>query len=73
MPGVPNFTAKAWGVDAILGGKLEEFVTTRRAEGRAWRHIATDLFEATDRKVDVTSETLRQWFPEDREPEAAAS
>lgn len=52
--------------DLLLGGKLDEFVRSRRAEGRAWRLIARDLWEATDGALDVTHETLRSWYPEDR-------
>ncbi len=59
--------------DLLLGdqGPLERFVRTRRSEGRAWRLIARDLFEVTEREVDVTHETLRSWFPD--EPSRAAS
>lgn len=59
--------------DLLLGddGPLEEFVRTRRAEGVAWRIIARDLYEATDRELDLTYETLRSWFPD--EPVEAAS
>lgn len=53
--------------DHLLGaeGPLEDFVALRRSEGRAWRLIARDLYEATDCKVDVTYETLRSWFPDE--------
>lgn len=59
--------------DLLLGdqGPLEEFVRSRRASGRAWRLVARDLYEATNREVDVTYETLRSWFPD--EPAEAAS
>lgn len=53
--------------DVLLGdeqGPLERFVTDRRGEGRSWRLIARDLFDATEGKVDVTFETLRSWFPD---------
>ena len=52
--------------DALLGGKLDEFVGSRRAQGRAWRLIARDLWEATNGEIDVTHETIRYWYPEDR-------
>lgn len=52
--------------DHLLDGGLDEFVLSRRAQGRAWRFIARDLYEATDRGIDVTYETLRGWYP-DRE------
>ena len=50
--------------DHLLDGKLDEYVRSRRAEGMAWRLIARDLW--ADIGVDVTYETLRSWFPEDR-------
>jgi hypothetical protein len=59
--------------DLLLGeqGPLESFVRSRRSEERAWRLIARDLYEATDKQVDLTYETLRAWFPD--EPVTAAS
>jgi hypothetical protein len=56
--------------DHLLRGKLREFVESRRAGGLAWRHVASQLFTATAHKVDVTGETLRSWFPEDRRGDA---
>lgn len=50
--------------DTLLDGGLDEFVQSRRAVGRSWRLIARDLYE--DTKVDVTYETLRGWYPDDR-------
>jgi hypothetical protein len=52
-------------------GGIKAFVLGRRAKGVAWRKIARDLYEATDKRVDVAHETLRNWFP--GEPERAAS
>lgn len=56
----------------ILGEPLEDFVRARRAEGRPWRHIARDLWEATSGDVDVTHETLRTWYPDTPAPDTAA-
>lgn len=47
--------------DTLLNGELRTFVATRRASGVAWRRIANELRDVTDRQVDVSSETLRQW------------
>lgn len=58
--------------DLILGEPLEDFVRTRRSEGRSWRLIERDLYDASDRQVDVSYETLRSWFPEDRAAAAIA-
>ena len=58
--------------DLILGdaGPLEDFVRSRRAEGRAWRLIARDLYEVTGQRIDVTYETLRSWYPDPDETPA---
>ena len=50
----------------ILGRDLGSFVAERRAEGRAWRFVARDLYEATGGEIDVTYETLRSWYPDER-------
>lgn len=57
--------------DILLGddGPLGQFVIARRvrpAPGRprrSWRLIARDLLEATGGEIDLTGESLRQWFP----------
>lgn len=59
--------------DLLLPGGLDAFVLTRRAEGRPWRLISRDLWEATDGDLDVTYETLRSWFPDDRGSEKATA
>lgn len=38
-------------------------VRTRRAKGVGWREIARDVSERTG--VNISHETLRQWYPED--------
>lgn len=48
--------------DLLLPTTLDDFVASRRAEGRSWRLIARDVHEQTDGQVDVTAETLRGWF-----------
>lgn len=45
----------------LLGRDVRDFIAERRAENRAWRYIARDLYNATGGQVDVTYETLRQW------------
>jgi hypothetical protein len=49
--------------DTLLDGRLDEFVTSRRAEGRPWRLICRDLRDATDGAIDITEVTIRSWFP----------
>lgn len=50
--------------DVLLGdaGPLDEFVRTRRTRGLSWRVIARELYDNTGHEIDVTHETLRQWF-----------
>ncbi|MGH2899816.1 MAG: hypothetical protein ACRDMZ_14175, partial [Solirubrobacteraceae bacterium] len=49
--------------DALMNGKLEEFVRTRRADGVPWRLIARELYVANT-AIDVTDQTLRKWYPD---------
>lgn len=56
--------------DTLLGGDLRGWVLRQRAAGKSWRRTAQALAEATDRKVDVTHETIRMWFVETNEPAA---
>lgn len=46
---------------ALLGEDLEGFVAARRPH-TSWRLIARDLLEATDGQVDVTDQTLQNWY-----------
>lgn len=41
---------------------LDEFVISRRRDGRSWRLIARDLYDATNGRIDVTLETVRSWY-----------
>ena len=68
----PTRTAQL--ADLLLGdaGPLETFVRSRRAEGRSWRLIAQDLYEATGREVNLAYETLRGWYPDPAETPADA-
>lgn len=56
----------------LLDEPLEHYVRSRRAEGRAWRLIARDLWTDTSGEIDVTYETLRTWYP-DEAPARSAS
>ena len=49
----------------ILGQDVREWITQRRSDGRSWRLISRDLYEATNRQVDVTHESIRSWVIED--------
>jgi hypothetical protein len=67
---MPEMTATQRLADHMLGGKLAEYVTTRRAKGDSWRRISLDLRD--DIGVDVTHETLRGWYPDTAEAAGAA-
>ncbi len=56
--------------DHMLGGGLQEYVTSRRVKGASWRRISLDLRD--DIGVDVTHETLRSWYPDTAETVGAA-
>lgn len=56
-------------VDALLRTKghdegLDEFVLSRRREGKSWRAIATDLRDATDGGTEVPETSLHNWYRE---------
>jgi hypothetical protein len=67
---MPEMTATQRLADHMLGGKLAEYVTTRRAKGDSWRRISLDLRD--DIGLDVTYETLRSWYPEPEPTSAGA-
>lgn len=46
-------------------GGVAQFVASRRIDGMSWRRVARDLYLATDKRIDVAHETLRNWFPVD--------
>lgn len=68
----PTRTVAQRYADLVLGenGPLERFVRDRRDDNRSWRLIERDLLDLTDRQVDLTFETLRNWFPD---PEQASA
>ena len=49
----------------LLGQDVREWINPRRDDGRSWRLISRDLYEATNRQVDVTHEAIRSWVVED--------
>lgn len=50
-------------LDIKVGG-LDEYVDTRRTEGKSWRVISNDLRDDTG--IDITYETLRGWFIDEK-------
>ena len=59
--------------ERILGQPLADYVRAKRtARPRwSWRLIAEQLREDTSGEVDLTGETLRQWFGADELAEAS--
>ena len=49
----------------LLGQDVREWISQRRTDGRSWRLISRDLYEATNRQVDVTHESVRSWVAKD--------
>ena len=49
----------------LLGQDVREWIAGRRNDGRSWRLISRDLYEATNKQVDVTHEAIRSWAVED--------
>jgi hypothetical protein len=59
-------SAAATLADHLLPEGLDRFVIRARVEGRSWRWVAEELNRRTDGVVDISYETVRDWFPEDR-------
>lgn len=48
--------------DHLIGGGLEPYVEVRRHAGKSWRRISLELRD--EFALDITHETLRNWFPQ---------
>lgn len=60
--------------EIILGRPLSAYVADRRAEGLAWRKVASALQADTDGRIAVSHEALRLWYGDELAAvEAAAS
>jgi hypothetical protein len=59
-----SLTATRRLLDLLLDGHLESFIQERRDQQVPWRLIAREVYERTG--VDITAETLRSWFGQDR-------
>lgn len=46
----------------LLGQDPREWIASKREQGRSWRLVARDLWNATDHEVDVTTQTLQNWM-----------
>lgn len=57
--------------EVLLGEPLDQWVKRQRKAGASWRLIAMELWRATDHEIVVSFETLRSWFPDDENGEAA--
>lgn len=56
-------------LDRLIDGGLEAFVREHRADGRSWRVVSREIYDATGE--DISIESLRSWFPDDENGEAA--
>lgn len=59
----PNVTQQLAGI--LLQRPLVDYVADKRAEGLAWRKIATALRTDTEGRISVSHEVLRLWFGEE--------
>ena len=57
---MPDMTPTQRLADHMLGGKLQDYVLSRRAKGDSWRRISLSLRDDTG--LDVTHQTLCNWF-----------
>jgi hypothetical protein len=48
---------------ALLKQDVVDFIAERRPD-RSWRVIARDIYEATKGQVDVTPQTVINWYSE---------
>ena len=48
----------------LLEQPLDDYVATKRANGRSWQHIADRLSADTGGEINVSRETLRLWYGE---------
>ena len=62
MPDVDEPTPLYRLLDALLPGGIDAYVAAKRAEGESWRRIERAIW--ADVNVDVTYQTLRNWYPE---------
>ena len=47
--------------EMLLGEPVVPWIEARREQGMPWRHIARELFNRTNGRIDVAHETLRNW------------
>jgi hypothetical protein len=48
--------------DHVLRGRLDDFVLEHRAQGVSWEAIAKELWDCTGHKINLSGQTLRQWY-----------
>lgn len=65
---VPTATQRL--LDHLMDGELRAYVAQRRSNGKSWRQISLDIRD--DTHVDVTHETLRNWYGDVDETRAAS-
>ena len=56
--------------EALLGSDLKAWITERRMQGLSHEAIARELWDVTDKKVQVSLYTIRRWADEKKEASA---
>lgn len=52
--------------DHVLGGRLDSLVDELRAQGVGWDKIARTIWDCTDHKINLSGQTLRSWYMEQK-------
>lgn len=48
---------------ALFDG-LDKAIEDYRSERRSWESIAREIWKQTDGRIDVTGQTVRNWYPD---------
>lgn len=48
--------------DEVLDGKVVRKIKRWRSDGYAWEWIARELYFESDRRIDLTSDTVKRWY-----------
>jgi hypothetical protein len=64
MPDSPERSLAQKLAEHVWRGDLEQFVREARKAGRPWRDIAREVWVASKGVIDVSEQTLRNWYPD---------
>lgn len=71
-PSPPTPTATQQLASNLLGRDVFEWIADRRGEHLPWRRVANELARATDGRIDVHEQTIRNWMLRQRVGAGAA-